>query len=51
MATRMSRGEMIRRLDQASMQVHDRNGPLTPDERAIAGGDAGAPPSARRSRS
>ena len=31
----MSRGEMIRRLDQASKEVHDHlaNGPLTPDER------------------
>jgi hypothetical protein len=31
----MSRGEMIRRLDDASRDVHERleNGPLTPDER------------------
>jgi hypothetical protein len=30
----MSRGEMIRRLDQASKEVHDHlaNGPLTPDD-------------------
>src|SRR3954469_12555840 len=35
MVTRMSRGEMIRRLDEAATQVHDRlgNGPLTPHER------------------
>ena len=31
----MSRGEMIRRLDEVSKQVHEQldNGPLTPDER------------------
>src|SRR4051794_13370710 len=35
MATRMSRGEMIRRLDEAATEVHDRlgNGPLMPEER------------------
>lgn len=34
MSRGMSRGEMIRRLDEASREVHDRlgNGPLTPDE-------------------
>jgi hypothetical protein len=34
MSREMSRGEMIRRLDEASKEVHDRlaNGPLTPDE-------------------
>ena len=32
MSREMSRGEMIRRLDEASKEVHDRlaNGPLTP---------------------
>ena len=35
MSEDMSRGEMIRRLDEASMEIHDRleNGPLTHDER------------------
>jgi hypothetical protein len=39
MATRMSRGEMIRRLDEAATEVHDRlgNGPLTPEERHTLG--------------
>jgi len=34
MSREMSRGEMIRRLDEASKEVHDRlaNGPLTPEE-------------------
>ena len=34
MGPEMSRGEMIRRLDEGSKEVHDRlgNGPLTPDE-------------------
>jgi len=33
----MSRGEMIRRLDAASRDVHERleNGPLTPEERHV----------------
>ena len=33
----MSRGEMIRRLDDASREVHERleNGPLSPDERHL----------------
>jgi hypothetical protein len=33
----MSRGEMIRRLDDASREVHERldNGPLSPDERHV----------------
>jgi hypothetical protein len=32
---KMGRGEMIRRLDEASKEVHERltSGPLTPDER------------------
>ena len=35
MSNEMSRGEMIRRLDEASRDIHDRleNGPLTHDER------------------
>jgi hypothetical protein len=35
MDQRMSRGEMIRRLDDASAEVHERlgNGPLTEQER------------------
>ena len=34
---RMSRGEMIRRLDAASREVHERleNGPLSPEERHV----------------
>jgi hypothetical protein len=33
----MGRGEMIRRLDDASREVHERleNGPLSPDERHV----------------
>jgi hypothetical protein len=33
----MSRGEMIRRLDDACREVHERleNGPLSPDERHV----------------
>ena len=35
MSEEMSRGEMIRRLDEASKDIHERleNGPLTTDER------------------
>ncbi len=37
----MTRGEMIRRLDEASKDVHDQlaNGPLTPQERHALAAD------------